>query len=63
MNSKRKEKITIVSRYVPDSEVSLYFSASNVLILLYTRASQSGVAHIGMHFGMPIIATEVGGLK
>jgi glycosyltransferase involved in cell wall biosynthesis len=63
MSSKRKEKITIVDRYVPDSEVSLYFSASDVLVLPYTRASQSGVAHIGMHFGMPIIATEVGGLK
>lgn len=63
INSKRKEKITIVNRYVPDSEVSLYFSASDVLVLPYTRASQSGVAHIGMHFGIPIIATEVGGIK
>ncbi|NHW23474.1 MAG: glycosyltransferase, partial [Archaeoglobales archaeon] len=63
MSSGRREKITIVNRYVPDSEVSLYFSASDVLVLPYTRASQSGVAHIGMHFGIPIIATEVGGLK
>jgi glycosyltransferase involved in cell wall biosynthesis len=63
MNSKRKEKITIVNRYVPDSEVSLYFSASDVLVLPYTRASQSGVAHIGMTFGLPIVATRVGGLS
>ncbi|MCU0630922.1 MAG: sugar transferase, partial [Methanoregulaceae archaeon] len=28
-----------------------------------TRASQSGVAHIGMSFGIPIIASRVGGLE
>jgi len=63
MSSRRREKITIVNRYVPDSEVSLYFSASDVLVLPYTRASQSGVAHIGMAFGLPIVATRVGGLS
>ncbi len=61
--SSYRDKITIVNRYVPDSEVSLYFSASDVLVLPYTRASQSGVAHIAMSFGLPIIATKVGGVK
>jgi len=56
-------KINVVDRYVSDDEISLYFSASDVLVIPYTRASQSGVAHIGMAFGMPIIASEVGGLK
>ncbi len=62
-NSKHKDKITIVNRYVSDNEVSLYFSASDVVVLPYTRASQSGVAHIAMAFGLPIISTYVGGLK
>ncbi len=57
-----KDKITIVNKYVPDIEVSLYFSVADVLVLPYTRASQSGVAHIGMSYGLPIIATKVGGL-
>ena len=56
-------KIEVVDRYVSDDEISLYFSASDFLVIPYTRASQSGVAHIGMAFGMPIIASEVGGLK
>ena len=43
--SKIREKITFINRYVP-----------------YLRASQSGVAHIAMSFGLPIIATKVGGL-
>jgi len=61
--SKFGNKINVVDRYVRDEEISLYFSASDVLVIPYTRASQSGVAHIGMAFGMPIIASEVGGLK
>ncbi len=34
-----------------------------MLALPYTRASQSGVAHIAMSYGLPIIATKVGGLE
>jgi glycosyltransferase involved in cell wall biosynthesis len=55
--------ITVVDRYVRDAELSLYLSAADVLVIPYVRASQSGVAHIGMAFGLPIIAAEVGGLK
>jgi glycosyltransferase involved in cell wall biosynthesis len=61
--SEFSNKINVVDRYVSDDEISLYFSASDVLVIPYTRALQSGVAHIGMAFGMPIIASEVGGLK
>ena len=61
--SKYYNKITVVNRYVPDEELALYFSASDVVVLPYIRASQSGVAHIAMHFGLPIIASYVGGLK
>ena len=62
-DSPYSDKITIINRYIPDEEVSLYFSASDVVVLPYIRASQSGVAHIAMSFGLPIIATKVGGLK
>ncbi|MCS7144064.1 MAG: glycosyltransferase [Archaeoglobaceae archaeon] len=61
--SKLRDKITLVNKYVSDEEVSLYFSASDVLVLPYLRASQSGVAHIGMSFGIPIVATKVGGIQ
>jgi glycosyltransferase involved in cell wall biosynthesis len=61
-NSKLSDRISVINEYVPDSEVSVYFSASDVVVLPYTRASQSGVAHIAMAFGLPVIATRVGGL-
>ena len=43
--------------------VSIYFSAANVVVLPYLRASQSGIAHIAMSFGKPVVVSEVGGLK
>ena len=57
------DKITLVDEYIPDEKVNLYFSASNVVVLPYLRASQSGIAHIAMAFGKPVVVSEVGGLK
>jgi len=61
--SPNRNKITIVDRYIGDDEIPVYFSASDIVALPYTRASQSGVAHIAMAFGLSIIATKVGGLE
>ncbi|KKG07381.1 glycosyltransferase family 4 protein [Methanosarcina sp. 2.H.A.1B.4] len=33
------------------------------LLVPYLRASQSGIAHIAMSFGKPVVVSEVGGLK
>lgn len=57
------DKITLVDEYIPDEKVNLYFSAADVLVLPYLRASQSGIAHIAMSFGKPVVVSEVGGLK
>ncbi len=57
------EHITLINRYVSDDEIPIFFSAADALVLPYTRASQSGIAHIGISYGLPIIASEVGGLQ
>ncbi len=57
------DRITLVDEYVPDEKVNLYFSAADVVVLPYLRASQSGIAHIAMSFGKPVVVSEVGGLK
>lgn len=61
-SSPYSEKITLIDEYVPDERIPVYFSAANVVVLPYTRASQSGIAHIAMTFGKPVIVSEVGGL-
>lgn len=55
-------KVKIFNHYISDSEVPNYFSASDVCILPYKSATQSGITSIAMHFEVPIIATNVGGL-
>jgi glycosyltransferase involved in cell wall biosynthesis len=58
-----KDKITLIDEYIPDDRVSLYFSAADVVVLPYLRASQSGIAHIAMVFGKPVVVSHVGGLQ
>ncbi|WP_174589773.1 glycosyltransferase [Methanocella conradii] len=58
-----KDRITLVNSYIPDSLIPVYFNASDVVVLPYLRASQSGVAHIAMSFGKPIVVSRVGGLE
>ncbi len=60
--SRYTNNITLVDEYIPDERIPVYFGASNVVVLPYTRASQSGIAHIAMSFGKPVIVSEVGGL-
>jgi len=57
-----EERITIKSDYVPNEMVARYFSASDVVVLPYISATQSGIAQIAYNFDKPVIATDVGGL-
>jgi glycosyltransferase involved in cell wall biosynthesis len=49
--------------YIPDEDVALYFSATDLCVQPYRTATQSGIANISTHYNIPIIATDVGGLK
>lgn len=57
-----EKNVTIISDYVANEMVALYFSAANVAMLPYTSATQSGIAQIAYNFNKPVIATNVGGL-
>ena len=46
-----------------DEEENELFQKTDVAIFPDTRASQSGAAHIAISYGIPIIVSEVGGLK
>lgn len=58
-----KEHIHLFNRYISDDEVTLFFSAADVCVLPYKSATQSGITSISNHFLVPLIATDVGGLK
>jgi len=62
-NVENKHLVTIVDRYVSDEEVSLYFSAADLIVLPYREATQSGVIKIAYHYDKPVVVTDVGGLR
>ena len=57
-----ENKLYLFTEFIPSSEVKYYFSASDVVILPYRDATQSGIVQIAMNFHKPVIATNVGGL-
>ncbi len=61
-NSRYRDRITFVNRYVPDAEVTQYFEAADAVVLPYHRSSTSGPLHIAMSCGLPVVVTQVGGL-
>ncbi|MDR0428012.1 MAG: glycosyltransferase [Dysgonamonadaceae bacterium] len=61
--SGKKDRITIINRYIDDKEVPVLFSAADILVLPYKSATQSGIIPVAYHFEVPSVATDVGGLK
>lgn len=57
-----EDAITIYSRYIPQPDVPVYFSAADVVVLPYHTATQSGIVQIAYNFDKPVITTRVGGL-
>ena len=58
-----KEHFVIRDGYVPDNEVEPYFAAADLCICPYISATQSGIVQIAFGFGLPVVATDVGGLR
>ena len=58
-----KDRIRLIDRFVDDDEIPDLFAQSGLVILPYTFFyGQSGVLLLAMKYGVPVVATEVGGL-
>jgi len=57
-----QENVKVVNDYIPNNEVTKYFSAADVVVLPYIDATQSGIVQIAYNFNKPVITTNVGGL-
>ena len=56
------DHIVILTGYVPEDDVAGWFNASIGVVLPYQRTEQSGVASLANAFGVPVLASKVGGL-
>lgn len=54
--------IKVYGRHLPTDEVEKFFVASDIVILPYESATQSGVIQVAYSFNKPVLATNVGGL-
>jgi glycosyltransferase involved in cell wall biosynthesis len=55
-------QVVVLSDYMPNEFVRYFFCASDVVMLPYIDATQSGITQIAYYYDKPVIATDVGGL-
>ncbi len=56
------DAVIFYNGYVPNDQMSVYFSAADVVALPYLEATQSGIAQLAVGFERPMIGTTVGGM-
>ncbi|GHT48910.1 glycosyl transferase [Bacteroidia bacterium] len=61
--SSATERIKVINRYIGDADIPILFSAADIIVLPYKSATQSGVIPVAYHFEVPVVTTDVGGLK
>jgi glycosyltransferase involved in cell wall biosynthesis len=60
--SRFRDDIEVINRYVTDEEVPEIFSRANIVALPYLRSSASGPLSLCMSAGLPVVVSDVGGL-
>ena len=58
-----RDQLELFNTFIPNNEVKYYFSAADLVVQTYHSATQSGISQIAMHFEVPMVVTDVGGLK
>lgn len=54
--------LSLHTEFIPDSMVKYYFSAADCVVQPYKQATQSGVTPLAIHYEVPTLVTNVGGL-
>ena len=57
-----EDVIDFTFEFIPNENVKYFFCASDLVVLPYRTATQSGIIPIAYHFNMPVVASNVGGL-
>ena len=53
----------IINKFVPNEDVAKYNKISDLVILPYRSATQSGILSVAYSFLKPVVVTNVGGLS
>ncbi|MCX8107056.1 MAG: glycosyltransferase [Ignavibacterium album] len=58
-----RENVLSYNQYIPNEQVKDFFLISDVVVLPYRSATQSGILNLAYGFRKPVIVTKVGGLS
>lgn len=58
-----EDDVVLINRFVPNEEVAQFYEASDVVVLPYRSATQSGILNVAYGFFKPAVVTDVGGLS
>ena len=61
--SPMEHRIERVDQYVSDQDAAEYFHRADVIVLPYRNVTGSGVVPLAMHYGKPVIATDLDGFR
>jgi len=57
-----QDRVRLKDSYIPNEDVADYFRASDLVVLPYLSATQSGIVQIAYGFDKPVVVTNVGGM-
>ncbi len=55
-------EVEVINHWIPEDEVGEWFERATIVVLPYTKATQSGVITIAAAYQLPVVATRAGGL-
>lgn len=55
--------VVLENRYIANEEIAEFFERADLLVLPYVTATQSAVARLALANGLPVIASDTGGLS
>ena len=58
-----QQEVILFDRFIPEGEVRWFFSAADLVCQPYRSATQSGVTQVAYWFDVPMVVTDVGGLR
>ncbi|MGE5435633.1 MAG: glycosyltransferase [Syntrophothermus sp.] len=59
---KLDDKVVFINKFVPNEDVEEYYAVSDLVVLPYRSATQSGILNVAYGFLKPVVVTNVGGL-
>ncbi len=61
--NKLADVVKLHIRYIPDNEIATYYGAADVVVLPYRKIYQSGVLLMAMSYGIPVLASDLPGMR